>query len=99
MTKYCCNTDSKNIPLLADFMRVLSEENRLKIICFLQNSDEKCVCEIQIFLNLPQNLTSHHLKILRDFGLLNCRKEGLKVYYSINENIFIKYKDLLNKIL
>ncbi len=99
MIKYCCNTDDNDLPLLADFMRILSEENRLKIICFLQKNSERCVCEIQDFLNLPQNLISHHLKVLKDFGLLNYRKEGLKVYYSINEKIFIKYKDLLNKIL
>ncbi len=99
MTKYCCNTKNKDLPLLADFLRVISEENRLKIICFLRRSDEQCVCKIQDFLGLSQNLVSHHLKVLRDFSLLNYRKVGLNVYYSINEKIFVKNKDLLYKIL
>lgn len=98
MNNNCCNKDDQNIPLLADFLRIISEENRLKIICFLQ-SGEQCVCKIWKFLELPQNLISHHLKILRDFDLLSSRKEGLNVYYSINEEELNKYKEILNKIL
>lgn len=99
MNNNYCNKDDQNIPLLADFLRIISEENRLKIICFLQKNGERCVCEIQDFLTLPQNLISHHLKVLKDFSLLNYRKDGLKVYYSINYGQFNKYKETLNKIL
>lgn len=95
----CCNKKNNiDIPMLADLLRILSEENRLRIICLLQ-SGEQCVCKIWQFLGLPQNLASHHLKVLRDFGLLNSRKEGLNVYYSINEEKLNKYKEILNKIL
>jgi len=96
--KACCKKDNTDIPMLADFLRIISEENRLKIICFLQ-SGEQCVCDIWQFLKLSQNLTSHHLKVLKDFNLLNSRKEGLSVYYSINEEELNKYRELLNKIL
>jgi len=65
------------------FLKAVSDENRLKIICFLKNS-EKCVCEIVDFLELQQNLVSHHLKILRNQNILKTRKDGLKVFYSIN---------------
>lgn len=70
----------------------------MKIICFLQ-SGEQCVCKIWQFLGLPQNLISHHLRVLKDFNLLNSRKEGLNVYYSINQKELDKYKKFLNKIL
>jgi len=93
-----CKKDNINTSLLADFLRIISEENRLKIICFLQ-SGEQCVCEIWHFLELPQNLVSHHLKVLKDFNLLISRKEGLNVYYSINEDKLNKYKEILNKVL
>lgn len=93
----CCKKNN-DIPLLADFLRIVSEENRLKIICFLQ-SGEQCVCKIWQFLGLPQNLVSHHLKVLRDFNLLSYHKDGLSVYYSINEKELKKYKKILNKIL
>ena len=99
MDKDCCNKGDQNILLLADFLRIISEENRLKIICFLQKKSERCVCEIQKFLALPQNLISHHLKVLRNFGLLNYRKDGLKVYYSINHEKLDKFKEILNKVL
>ncbi len=99
MEKYCCNKNDVNLPLLADFLRVISEENRLRIICFLQKSNEQCVCEIQEFLGLPQNLVSHHLKILRDFGVLNHRKQGLNVFYSIDQGEMTKYGGLLEQII
>lgn len=94
----CNKKDDNEISLLTDFLRIISEKNRLKIICFLQ-SGEQCVCEIWQFLELPQNLISHHLKILKDFELLYSRKEGLNIYYSINDEKLGKYKKILNKIL
>ena len=99
MNRDYCNKDDQNILLLADFLRIISEENRLKIICFLQKKNERCVCEIQNFLALPQNLISHHLKVLRNFDLLNYRKDGLKVFYSINHEELNKFKEILNKVL
>ena len=96
--KECCNPKNENTALLADFLRVISEENRLRIICLLKTG-EKCVCKIWQVLDLPQNLISHHLKVLKDFQLLSSRKNGLNVYYSLNEDEFIKYQQMLEKIL
>jgi len=96
----CCR-DKKSIEeiaITADFLRVIAEDNRLKILCLLKNG-EKCVCEIWQFLNLPQNLTSHHLKVLKDFGLLDSRKDGLKIYYSLSDNNLKTCKEQLNKYL
>jgi len=82
----------------AEFLKVIGEENRLKILCFLKK-DEKCVCDIWQCLNLPQNLTSHHLKVLKDFELVSSRQEGLKVIYSINKKVVKRYSELLNNCL
>jgi len=71
----------------------------LKIICYLQKNNERCVCEIQDFLDLPQNLISHHLKVLKDFDLLDSRKEGLKVYYWVKQDKLNKYNEILNQVL
>jgi len=95
-----CN-DKKSvteIAITADFLQVIAEDNRLKILCLLKKG-EKCVCEIWQFLNLPQNLASHHLKVLKNFGLLNSRKDGLKIYYSLSKNTLERYKKQLNKYL
>ena len=81
-----------------DFLGVISERNRLRILCILKKR-EMCVCEIWQYLKLSQNLTSHHLKVLKDFGLLSSRQEGLKVIYSINKKVVKKYIKLLNRFL
>jgi len=96
---YC--KDKKSITELKkviDFLKIIVEENRLKILCILVKG-EKCVCDIWQYLNLSQNLTSHHLKVLRDLNLINSRKEGLKVFYSINKKVVNNYSKLLNKFL
>jgi len=81
-----------------EFLRVISDENRLKILCLLRDK-EKCVCDIWQYFELPQNLTSHHLKVLKNFNLVESRKEGLKVFYSINNKAINKYLKLLNKFI
>ena len=47
---------------------------------------EKCVCEILEHFDFTQPTLSHHMKILMDCGLVNCRKEGIWSYYSLNNN-------------
>lgn len=60
----------------------LSDPIRLEIIAYLRDG-EKCVCEIVPHLGLIQPLVSRHLKILKNAGLVNCRKDGTKRMYSI----------------
>lgn len=80
------------------FLKATSEENRLKILCILRNG-EKCVCDIWQCLKLSQNLVSHHLKVLKDFGLISFEKRGLKVFYKLNQKVVKKYLKELNKLL
>jgi len=96
----CCRLNKSNNYLrqTVDFLKIISEENRLKILCILQRQ-EMCVCKIWQYLGLSQNLTSHHLKILRDFTLIESRKEGLKIFYSINKKSIKSYSKLLTKFL
>lgn len=96
----CCNSceTAKQLEETVKFMKVISEKNRIKVLCMLREG-ERCVCQISEHLNLPQNLTSHHLKVLKDFGLITDRKDGLKVYYEINKKEMLKFNLLLNKFL
>lgn len=97
----CCTKKQlvDEFKLTVEFLKIMAEENRLKILCILLNHGEKCVCEIWQYLALPQNLTSHHLKVLKDFGLLTSRKEGLNVLYSIDHCSIAKYQKLLHCVL
>ena len=100
MKPKCC-VDKKSVANLSqtvEFLKIISEENRLKILCLLREN-EKCVCDIWQYLDLAQNLTSHHLKVLKDFGLVSSRQEGLKVIYSVNKKVIKKYSKLLNNYL
>jgi len=100
MKSICCKNKKSTVDLtkVTEFLKIIAEENRLKILCILRDS-ERCVCEIWKYLNLPQNLVSHHLKALKDFGLISSRKKGLKVFYRLNPKIVKKYLRLLNKFL
>lgn len=96
----CCKPKKSKNNLLQtlDFLKVISEENRLKILCILQKQ-EMCVCEIWQCLDLSQNLASHHLKVLKDFGLIKSEKNGTKVIYSLNKRIVRKYYFLLSHFI
>jgi len=96
----CCITKKSitNLSQIAEFAKIMSDENRLKILCLLKEG-EKCVCDIWQCLKLPQNLVSHHLKVLKDFKLISAEKRGLKVFYKLNHQTVEKYVKSLNKIL
>jgi ArsR family transcriptional regulator len=81
------------------YLAAIAEPNRLAILEFLKKG-EKCACEIHPKLKLPQNLSSHHLKVLKDAGLINSKREGIKIIYYRNEKIINEYQKLLaNKIM
>ncbi|MCX6789353.1 MAG: metalloregulator ArsR/SmtB family transcription factor [Candidatus Gribaldobacteria bacterium] len=100
MKPKCCvnNQTLKEVGQTADLLKIIAEENRLKILCCLR-AGERCVCDIWQDLDIPQNLASHHLKVLKEAGLIDCRKDGLKVIYSINKKEITKLNLLLNNFL
>jgi ArsR family transcriptional regulator, virulence genes transcriptional regulator len=67
---------------LLPLFKNLSDENRFAIFLLLVNNGELNVGEICDKTGLSQPLTSHHLKNLRDVGLVNCRRDGNSIYYS-----------------
>jgi ArsR family transcriptional regulator len=79
-------------------LKALADENRLAIVDFLKDG-ERCVCEIWKKLDLPQNLVSHHLNVLKKAGLVVSEKKGLNVHYSINHACMKKLQQLLLPIM
>jgi len=72
---------------MKDFIRVmkaLSDPNRVKVVKMLQHK-EMCVCEIQFALGLAQPTVSKHLKVLEDAGLVQSKKDGLWVNYTLSD--------------
>ena len=71
---------------LARCCYALSDETRLRVIELLSGC-EKCVCDLQAAVGVAQSLLSFHLKVLRDAGLVNARKQGRWVHYSIRGEV------------
>jgi ArsR family transcriptional regulator len=88
---------NKNLKI-KEYLLAISEPNRLAILKFLKN-EEKCACKIHPELKLPQNLSSHHLRVLKDLDLLKSRRDGVKILYSRNEEVIKRYQLELAKII
>ena len=63
-------------------MQALADPNRLRILEVLRRG-ERCVCHLEEPLGMDQPLLSHHLRVLREAGLVSGQKEGRWVHYSI----------------
>lgn len=81
---------------LIDFFRAMGEETRAKIISMLYR-EEMCICELMERLKLSQSAVSHHVKILKQAGLLNDRRYGKRTFYSINKQGFLAHFNRLQK--
>ena len=70
---------------MKDFLsltKALADENRLRMLMALQEG-EVCVCQITELMGLAMSTVSNHLSILYQAGLVNARKEGRWMYYSL----------------
>ena len=63
-------------------IKALGDETRLRILKLLLRK-ELCVCELEAALNLPQSKVSRHLTVLRSVGLVEDRREGTWIFYSL----------------
>jgi DNA-binding transcriptional ArsR family regulator len=70
---------------MAEIFKVLSDPTRLKIVQALE-MDELCVCDIAALMGLSQPSVSHHLKILRQSGVVKYRRSGKMAIYSVKDS-------------
>jgi len=71
---------------MEEFLRsvsALNDETRIKILRFIKENGEVCVCDIESSFNMVQSRVSRHLKILKDGGFLKVDRRGKWAYYSI----------------
>lgn len=96
----CCTDihSTKELTETIEFLKVISDDNRLRILCLLKDG-EKCVCDIWQYLDIAQNLTSHHLKVLKNAQLIRSRKDGVKIFYALETKEISRYKKILQSIL
>lgn len=88
----------ENSKLYIAFFKALANEERLQIIQLLKKNKEMFAQDVERHFFLEQSTTSHHLNILRRAGITNARKEGRKVFYSLNESVlldtFVRFSEL-----
>lgn len=73
-----------NAKRISEIFKALGDENRVQIL-YMLSSGEKCACKLLEELDVSQPTLSHHMKILCDAKLVNCRKEGRWMHYSLSQ--------------
>jgi ArsR family transcriptional regulator len=68
-----------------EFCRALADDTRQRILEMLLER-EMCVGDIVDVFDMSQPTISHHLNVLKQFGLVASRKEGKQVFYAINRD-------------
>jgi len=78
--------DAEDAERLAAALRVIADPARLRLLSLIQAQPdhEACVCNLTEPLALSQPTVSHHLKVLRDAGLVGVERRGLWAYYYVN---------------
>jgi len=68
-------------------LQALAHPVRLQILDILsRNAGQVCVCDLEEALPIKQPTISHHLKLLRDAGLIDCERQGLWAYYFVKRD-------------
>lgn len=69
--------------LRSNVLKSLAHPDRLRIYEYLSERGECCVCDLAEALGISQPSTSKHIALMRASGLLESRRDGAMVYYSI----------------
>ncbi|MET9604113.1 metalloregulator ArsR/SmtB family transcription factor [Streptomyces sp. NPDC006512] len=77
--------DEEQATDLAKVFKALGDPVRLRLLSMIASRDggEVCVCELTPAFELSQPTISHHLKLLRQAGLVDCERRGTWVYYWV----------------
>ena len=69
----------------AELFNVLADPNRLRLLSALAKQ-ELCVCDLAAGLKMGESAVSHQLRVLKSMRMVNYRKEGRNVYYSLADS-------------
>lgn len=84
--------EKRNISLL----KAMGESTRYKILSVLV-SGERCACEIPELIKRSQPNTSMHLAKLQDWGIIQSRRDGKRILYTIKDSRVKEILDIINK--
>jgi ArsR family transcriptional regulator len=81
----------------AKILKALSEPKRLRIIDML-SCGELCACEILEEFHITQPTLSHDMKLLVETGMVQYRRGGKNIYYSLNQDVLQELQETLKTI-
>jgi ArsR family transcriptional regulator len=82
----------------ADIAKALAHPLRIAVVDFLKDG-EQCVCDIAEYVGSERSNVSRHLSVMANAGLLNYRKEGLKVIYKLKCACIIDFFSCVTRVL
>jgi DNA-binding transcriptional ArsR family regulator len=90
--------EKKLYELKAEIIQAVAHPLRLAIIDFLSRG-EQCVCDISQHVESERSNVSRHLAVLLNAGVVECRKEGLKVIYSLKTPCILNFFSCVADVL
>ena len=84
---YCLDMVDNAQPNCAERLKILADPTRLKVVEVLMKGPRH-VQEINDDIHIEQSLLSHHLKVLREAGIVRSQRDGKAVLYSLNPSVF-----------
>jgi ArsR family transcriptional regulator len=81
----------------AKILKAISEPKRLRIVDML-SCGELCACEILEEFHITQPTLSHDMKLLVETGMVQDRREGKNIYYSLNQDVLQELQETLRTI-
>ena len=82
----------------AEIAKAVAHPLRVAVIDFLKDG-EKCVCDIAEHLGSERSNVSRHLAVMVRAGVLNCRKDGLKVLYTLKTPCVADFLACVTRVL
>ena len=89
--------DEQGYTLQARMVKALAHSTRLRILALLRGG-ERCACEFGPLLGLGQPNVSQHLGVLRKAHVVNTRRDGVRIMYSLSDDRMIEVLDTLGRI-
>lgn len=91
------NTVKSETRFIEKAMNAIADPCRLSILQEIFSKGEICCGDVQHLTGLSQPTCSHHIKLLSDSDLIECRKEGRNHFFTLNKNNFKKVSIFLER--
>ncbi len=89
--------DIMKLEAAASKLRAIAHPMRIAIIGLLEDNPKLSVTEIYDRLKIEQASASHHLNILKSKGVLNSKRDGKKIYYSLKHQTISEIIECINR--